>query len=81
MVGFFILLLNGLQLIVFADVILSWVMPDDTKFPRSFTRRITQPLYAPFHAILSPEKTGGLDLSPIFVLLILRGMQSLILGH
>ena len=56
-------------------------MPDDTKFPRSLTNQITQPLYAPFRTLLNPQMTGGLDLSPIMVLLILRFMQSTIAGH
>jgi uncharacterized protein YggT (Ycf19 family) len=81
MLGLFLLLLNGLQLVVFADVILSWIMHDDTKFPRNITTQITQPLYAPFRAILSPQVTGGFDLSPIFVILILRAMQSMLVGH
>jgi YggT family protein len=73
------LILQGLRLIILADVILSWVMRDPNQFPRSFTRKITEPLYAPIHAILDPRKTGGMDWSPLIVLLLLSVLQRVIL--
>ena len=73
------LIIQGLRLIIIADVILSWVMRDPDQFPRSLTRRITAPLYAPIHAILDPRKTGGMDWSPLIVLLLLSVLQRVIL--
>jgi uncharacterized protein YggT (Ycf19 family) len=72
-----ILLLNGLQLVIVVDVILSWVMPNKDQFPRNVTSRITEPLYAPFHALLKPEKTGGIDFSPLAVLIIIQLIQGI----
>lgn len=72
------LVLTGLQWLVFIDVILSWIMPNKDAFPRSLTTQITDPLYAPIHAILRPERTGGFDFSPIIVLILLRAMQSML---
>jgi len=78
-VGVLILLLNVLRWVVLADVILSWVVRDPDQFPRNLTRQITAPLYAPFRALLPPEKTGGFDLSPILVLVIISVVQRMLL--
>lgn len=66
--------------IIMVDVVLSWVQRPDQQ-PRRMLMQLTNPLYAPFRAILSPEKTGGIDLSPIFVLLALRALRTVIAGH
>jgi YggT family protein len=70
-------ILTVLQLIIVADAILSWVMPDATKFPRNITTQITDPLYAPIRAILRPERMG-LDVSPIVVLVLIQIMQKML---
>jgi YggT family protein len=70
--------LVGLKWLVFIDVILSWVMPNEDQFPRSLTRQITDPLYAPIRAIIRPEKTGGLDFSPLAILLLIHLMQNML---
>jgi YggT family protein len=71
-------ILTALQLLIVVDAILSWVMPDSTKFPRNLTTQITDPLYAPIRAILRPERMGGLDISPIIVFMLIKLMQSMI---
>jgi uncharacterized protein YggT (Ycf19 family) len=60
-------LLDLLVMIIIADAVLSWFVKPD-KFPRSLTRRITEPLYMPIHAIINPRMTGGLDFSPIILI-------------
>jgi YggT family protein len=77
MADFLFFAVNGLQWLIIGDAILSWVMPAE-QFPRSFTGSITDPLYAPIRAILSPEKTAGIDLSPILVLVLLNVMESML---
>lgn len=69
--GLIFLILKGIRLIVLLDIIFSWVIRDPNQFPRSLTRQITAPLYAPIHAILDPRKTGGFDLAPLIILLLL----------
>lgn len=64
--------LRLLSLICVVDALLSWVQPDASSFPRSLTRAVTEPLYAPIHAILSPARTGGLDFSPIIAIMLLN---------
>lgn len=72
-------ILRALQLIIIADALLSWFQPVD-QFPRSFTTRITDPLYAPIRALIGPDKTGGIDLSPLLMLLLLNFMQNMLAG-
>lgn len=68
-------ILQGLRLLVFADVLLSWLVRDPAQFPRNITTQITAPLYAPIRAILNPQKTGGFDLAPLIILIGLSLLQ------
>lgn len=77
MISLIFLILTALQWLIIIDAVLSWVMPAE-KFPRSFTIQITDPLYAPIRAILSPQRTGGIDLSPLAVLLLIHVMRSML---
>ena len=72
--GFLVVALMGLSYVVLADAILSWIIRDPRQFPRSITHAITAPLYKPIHAILSPDKTGGIDFSP---LILIFGLQAI----
>jgi uncharacterized protein YggT (Ycf19 family) len=65
-------ILKVLQVIIFVDVIASWLSPDPTTFPRRFTRLIVEPLYAPIYAILGRSQLGGLDFSPMIMLFLLN---------
>jgi YggT family protein len=76
--GILILVLNGLQLLILVDVVLSWIMPDKDRFPRNVTARVTDPLYAPFRNLINPEKTGGMDFSPLAVLVIIQLIQRML---
>jgi len=71
-------IVRALKWLVFIDVILSWVMPDADRFPRSFTRQITDPLYAPIRAVLRPERMGGLDISPMLILVLVQIMEGML---
>lgn len=64
-------ILRGLSWLCIADALLSWFQGADS-FPRKYTMMITEPLYAPLHKIVSPQMTGGLDLSPIAMILLLN---------
>jgi uncharacterized protein YggT (Ycf19 family) len=75
MVVVVISLLRILQVVIFVDVISSWLAPDPTAFPRRFTRLIVDPLYAPIYAILGRSQLGGLDFSPMIMLLLLRFVE------
>jgi len=66
-------LLNGLKLLIVADALFSWVMPEN-EFPRSFTKSVLDPVYAPVRALLRPL-TGSFDLAPLIALGFLFALQ------
>jgi YggT family protein len=80
------LLLRVLMYIIIAQAILSWLVAFNVintynDFVRSFLGaldRITEPLYRPFRKIL-PD-FGGLDFSPIVVLLLIYVLRILLAG-
>ncbi len=80
------LLLRVLTYIIIAQAILSWlvvfnVINTHNDFVRSLLYaldRITAPLYAPIRKIM-PD-FGGIDFSPLVVLLIIWALQQLIAG-
>ncbi len=72
MVGMIILALQALMWVVIIDAVLSWVVRSPLAFPRNLTRVIAEPLCAPVQAVLSPRVTGGIDFSPLVVILILQ---------
>ena len=80
------LLLDVLRWIIIIQAILSWlvafnVINTSNDFMRSFLGaldRITEPLYRPIRRIL-PD-FGGIDFSPLVVLLIIIALQMLLGG-
>lgn len=69
-------LLDLYSLVLFVAVILSWInLPDDNPFVR-IVRQLTEPVLAPLRKVLPP--LGGLDLSPIVLLLGIRLLQRLL---
>ncbi len=66
------------SLVVLAAVILSWVrLPPDNPLVR-VTTTLTEPLLAPIRRVL-PD-LGGIDLSPMVLLVALRLLRGLLLG-
>ena len=84
--GVFDLLLRVLSYIIIAQAILSWLVAFNVintynDFVRSFLNaldRITEPLYRPIRRIL-PD-FGGIDFSPIVVLLLIYIVRILLSG-
>jgi YggT family protein len=62
-------LLNALQWLVIIAALVSWVSPDPRNPIVRFLYATTEPLFRPFRRLIPPSKTGGIDLSPIFVIL------------
>jgi len=61
--------LQGLQWIVIIAALVTWVNPDPRNPIVRFLRGVTEPLFKPVRRLVPPSRTGGIDLSPIFVLL------------
>ncbi|MDB5672827.1 MAG: YggT family protein [Alphaproteobacteria bacterium] len=86
LLGVIDLLLRVVIYIIIAQAILSWlvafnVINTHSDFVRSFLNaldRMTEPLYRPIRRIL-PD-FGGLDFSPLVVLLIISALRMLLAG-
>jgi YggT family protein len=61
--------LIGLEVLVFARVLLSWVDPAGRGAIAGFVTQTTEPILAPVRRFL--PRTGMFDLSPLIVLLVL----------
>ncbi len=61
--------LQALQWIVIIAALVSWVNPDPRNPIVRFLHGVTEPLFRPFRRLVPPSRTGGIDLSPIFVIL------------
>lgn len=75
MAGVLLLMLEVLQWIIIVDALASWFRGPD-QFPRNITGQITEPLYAPIRSILGGP--GGMDFSPLIMLLILRAGRAML---
>ncbi|HOI74102.1 MAG TPA: YggT family protein [Syntrophales bacterium] len=68
------LILTLYMWIIIARALVSWVNPDPYNPIVRFLYRATEPVLAPLRRLI-PFRTGGLDLSPILVLLIIFFLQ------
>lgn len=64
-------LLNALQWLVIIAALVSWVNPDPRNPIVRFLYGTTEPLFRPFRRLVPPSRTGGIDLSPLFVILLI----------
>jgi YggT family protein len=62
-------ILHALQWLVIIAALVTWVSPDPRNPIVRFLYGTTEPLFRPFRRLLPPSRTGGIDLSPIFVIL------------
>ena len=77
-VGLLSLVFDAYSLVVFLYVILSWFrLPEDHPLVR-ITSRLTEPALAPIRRLLPVG--GGLDISPMVLLLALRLIKRLLLS-
>ena len=79
LIGFIGWLLYLYSYVIIAAALISWVSPDPRNPIVRFLRQITEPVLAPVRRMLPPWKTGGLDLSPIIVLLAIQFIERVIL--
>jgi YggT family protein len=79
LIGFIGWLLYLYSYVIIAAALISWVSPDPRNPIVVILRQITEPVLAPVRRMLPPWKTGGLDLSPIIVLLAIQFIERVIL--
>jgi len=64
-------ILSVIKWLVIIAAVISWVNPDPRNPIVQFLYRTTEPILRPFRKILPPQRTGGIDLSPILVILLI----------
>lgn len=62
--------------VVLVRALISWVSPDPYNPIVRFLVLVTEPVLKPFRKLLPPHKLGGLDLSPLFVLLLIQFVKN-----
>jgi YggT family protein len=72
-------LLSLYSWIIIAAALMSWVSPDPRNPIVVFLRQVTEPVLMPVRRLLPPWKTGGLDLSPLIVLLVIQFVERVVL--
>jgi len=74
--GLLSLLIEGYSLLVFATVLVSWFGGSDDNPVVQFLHRATEPALGPIRRVLPP--LGGLDLSPLVLLVLLQILKSML---
>jgi YggT family protein len=64
-------ILTVIQWLVIIAAVVSWVNPDPRNPIVQFLYRTTEPLLRPFRKLLPPGRTGGIDFSPLLVILLI----------
>ena len=64
-------ILSVIQWLVIIAAVISWVNPDPRNPIVQFLYRSTEPILRPFRRLLPPGRTGGIDFSPLLVILII----------
>ena len=72
-------LLDIYSWIIIAAALMSWVSPDPRNPIVMFLRQVTEPVLSPVRRLLPPWRTGGLDLSPLIVLLVIQFVDRVVL--
>lgn len=72
------LIFQFFYILMLARVIVSWIRPDPSNPIVRFIINATEPLLAPIRSML--PSAGGLDFSPLIVLLLLSLLQRVVLS-
>ncbi len=72
-------LLDLYSWVIIAAALITWVSPDPRNPIVRFLTRATEPVLEPVRRLLPPWKTGGLDLSPLIVLIVIQFVQRVVL--
>lgn len=65
--------------VIIAAALITWVSPDPRNPIVMFLRQVTEPVLGPVRRLLPPWKTGGLDFSPLIVILAIQFVERVLL--
>ncbi|HKA63048.1 MAG TPA: YggT family protein [Methylomirabilota bacterium] len=66
--------------VIIAAALITWVSPDPRNPIVQFLRQVTEPVLAPVRRLLPPWKTGGLDFSPLIVIIAIQFVERVVLS-
>jgi YggT family protein len=66
--------------VIIAAALMTWVSPDPRNPIVQFLHKATEPVLRPVRNLLPPWKTGGLDLSPLIVIIAIEFVKRVILS-
>src|SRR3990172_8342987 len=72
------MILQFMIVIIIVRAFISWVNPDPHNPIVRFLHGSTEPLLRPFRRFMPPWKTGGIDFSPLIVILLLVFIRILV---
>jgi YggT family protein len=72
-------LLDLYSYVIIAAALITWVSPDPRNPIVQFLHKATEPVLRPVRNLLPPWKTGGLDLSPLIVIIAIQFIERVIL--
>jgi len=72
-------LLDLYSWVIIAAALITWVSPDPRNPIVQFLFRATEPVLRPVRNLLPPWRTGGLDLSPLIVIIAIQFIERVIL--
>ena len=72
-------LLDLYSYVIIAAALITWVSPDPRNPIVQFLFKATEPVLRPVRSLLPPWKTGGLDLSPLIVIIAIQFIERVIL--
>ena len=64
--------------VVVIRAVVSWVNPDPYNPVVRILHRLTEPLLKPLRRLVPPHRLGGLDLSPLILILLIQLVRSTI---
>jgi YggT family protein len=72
-------LLDLYSYVIIAAALITWVSPDPRNPIVQFLFKVTEPVLRPVRNLLPPWRTGGLDLSPLIVIIAIQFIERVIL--
>ncbi|HEU5188984.1 MAG TPA: YggT family protein [Methylomirabilota bacterium] len=72
-------LLDLYSYVIIAAALITWVSPDPRNPIVQFLFKATEPVLRPVRNLLPPWRTGGLDLSPLIVIIAIQFIERVIL--
>lgn len=68
-----------LETLIFVRIIMSWIMPQGNNEFARLVYSITEPMLKPFRAVIPLGNMGGIDISPIILIILLGVVKKMLI--